>query len=138
VNDSERLGARDDAAMSKAPADAEHDHVTGPWRGYDLGPAQQELQITLVVAVQHPVAGVRPWIKGFDEAEVAVDAHQNHRTVDADTLDVGGMVVRRANPRARGGDNIGATLSFVHRQTAISTGGTNGKPRKFDRLLNRP
>ena len=88
--------------------------ITSPGRGaVDLARAgEQEAEIALLVAVQHPVAGVGPRVERLDEAEVAIDADQQHRAVDADALDVGRVMIGRADPGARRRDDGGALPPF--------------------------
>ena len=66
---------------------------------------EEEAEIALVVAVQHPIAGVRLRVERLDKPEVAIDADKQHRAVDADALDVSRVMVGRADPAARRGDD---------------------------------
>ena len=137
VDDRERLRLRHDAAMREAAAEAEQHDVGRPRLLHSACAVEQETQIALVVAMQHPVAHVGARVERLDQAEVAIDAHQQHRAVDAGAFDVGGMMVGRADPTARGRDDGRALGALLH-QTAICGGGTNGKPRKLAMLENTP
>ena len=66
---------------------------------------KQEAKIALLVSMQKPVARVGTRIEWLDQAEVAIDADEEHRAVDAVSLDVRRMMIWRPEPRARLGDD---------------------------------
>ena len=98
-----------DASVGETAPDPEHDHVAQTGRLNQLCAGEQGTQIALLVAVQHPVAGVGSRVERLDKPEVAIDAHQEHGAVDAHALEVGRVMVGCADPGARGDDD-GATL----------------------------
>ncbi len=100
--------------MREAAPDAKQDHVSGLRRLHAMRPREQEAQIAFVVAMQHPVSDVRTRIERRHEAEIAEDPDEDHRAIDADVLEVGGVVIGSSRPRARFGDHARAILSLVH------------------------
>ena len=107
-------GLRDDPAVREAAAIAEQDRVGRPRRRDGARAGEQEAEIALLAAMQMPVARVGAGVERFDQAEVAIDAHQQHRAVAARALDVGHVVIRRADPFARRRNDAGAGSVLVH------------------------
>ena len=64
--------------------------------------------------MHHPIGGVGPVGRSARRGQVAIDAHEQHRAVDADPLDVGHVMIGRADPGARSRDD-GAALCEVLR-----------------------
>ncbi len=83
-------------------------------RGDGARAGEQEAEIALLAAMQMPVARVGAGVERLDQAEVAIDAHQQHRAVAARALDVGHVMIGRADPFARRRDDAGAGDEFVH------------------------
>jgi len=59
-------------------------------------------------------SAIRTRIESLDQAGVAINAHQQHRTVAADAPDIGHVVVGRADPGSSRGDHGSASGGFVH------------------------
>ena len=115
VDDRQWVGLGHDSPVRKAAADAEQHHVAR-FGTLDLTRAlQQEAEIFLFVAVQHPVFRVGARIEGLHEAEIAKDANEDHCAVNADAANVGSVVIGRAQPEPGGGDD---GESRVGRRTA--------------------
>ena len=74
---------------------------------------EEEAEIAFLIAVHHPVLRVGARVEALDQAEVAIDADEQHGAVDADALDVGHVMVGRADPGARGRDDRGALAAFL-------------------------
>ena len=131
VNNCERVAARDDSAMCETSADAEQHHITGFGRR-DFDRAREEMaHVSFFVSVKKPIGGIGARVERLDEAEVAEYAHQDHRAVDAMAPDVGGVMVRRAEPGARSGDDARATVGS--RQSAVGCrNGTAGGGRRLE------
>ena len=94
--------------------------MTSPGSGSrpEPGAREQEAEIALLVAMQHPVARVGARIERFDQAEIAIDAHQQHGAVDAAcALDVGRVMIGRADPRARRRDDRLTAFGLRQRRT---------------------
>jgi hypothetical protein len=107
----QRRSYRDDRAVTETTADAEKNHIARLRRCDDMSMRKELIEIFLVGAMQVPVRGIGPGIEGRDQAEVAEHAHQQHRAIAADLLQVGADMIRRPDPRARLSDNLRASAS---------------------------
>jgi hypothetical protein len=53
--------------------------------------------------MQMPVHRIGPRVERRTEIQINKNAHQQHAAIDADTFDIGAVVIGRADPRPRGG-----------------------------------
>ena len=98
MDDRKRSNARYNPGMSEAAANSKENNIAFQWRPYLVRARQQEAEIALLVTMQEPVFGVGARIEFLDQPEIAIDADQKHGTVDAMTLDVGGVMVGCSEP----------------------------------------
>ena len=105
VDDRKRSNARHNPGMGETAAHAKENNIAFQWRPYLARARQKEAEIALLVTMQEPVFGVGARIEFLDEAEIAIDADQEHRAVDAVAFDVCRVMVRRPEPCAGLSDN---------------------------------
>ncbi len=101
--------------MGETTPDLEKDYVAETRRLDEACAGEEEAEIAFFVAVQHPIAGVRPRIERIDKPEIAIDADEQHRAVYADAPDVGRVMIWRANPGPRRRDDCCALPPFPRR-----------------------
>ncbi len=109
------LGPCDDQrGVAEGPAEAEERDVAGLGLLDLMRLIEHGAQVALLAPVQMPVARIGPRVERLDQAEIDEHAHQQHRAIAADALDVGADMIRRADPFACGGDDRRAGCGFVH------------------------
>jgi hypothetical protein len=84
--------------MAETTANPEENHIARFRRCDDMSVRKELIEIFLVGAMEVPVRGIGPRIEGRDEAEVAEHAHQQHRAIAADALQVGADMIWRSDP----------------------------------------
>ena len=113
MHDGQRARFGDDAAMRITAAVTQH-HDIARLRATDLSRAfENEAEIAFLAAMQVPVDGVRPRIEWGTQPGVDKNPHQQHAAVDADAFDVRAIVIRRADPGARVGNDGGPLCAFA-------------------------
>ena len=105
VTDGQRLGPGHDAPMRETAPDSKQDHVAGVGPVDEARALKEEAKVAFLIAVHHPIGGVGPRVEVLDQRQVAIDAHEQHRAVDADPLDVRHVMIGRADPGARSRDD---------------------------------
>lgn len=91
--------------MAVTTAVAEDDDIA--WlRCINLAAAiEDKTEVAFITAVQMPIGRVRAWIERSAKSYVDKDANDEHAAVDARTVYIGGVMIRRADPAARFGDD---------------------------------
>src|ERR1700719_3460711 len=79
VDDRERRGAGDYAAVTEAAAVTKEHDIPRLRRLYRMSALQQNAQIHLLAAMQMPVGRIRARVERRDEAEVDKHPHEQHR-----------------------------------------------------------
>src|SRR5271166_804398 len=95
VNDGQRLEPAHDAAVAEAAPHAKKHNVAQARRAHLARAGEKRAEIAFLAAMQKPVARIWTRIEWRNEPEVAKDADQQHRAVDARALYVGRMVIWR-------------------------------------------
>ena len=115
MHDRERLHIRHDAAVRVAAAEAEHHHVAGRGASTSQRVIKHEAEISFLAAMQMPIGRIGPRFEWRTQPGIDKHPHQQHAAIDADALDVGAIVIRRADPGAGLGDDRRALRGFVAR-----------------------
>ena len=79
----------------------------------------QVVEVALLAAVQVPVGGVGPRVERRQQAEIDVDAHDQHAAIHPDAAEVRAGMIRRADPAPRLRDDAGA-IDGVERHGEVS------------------
>ena len=110
-------------SMRKEPPNAKDNDVTKA-RLTDLMRAGEQMpEIFFLAAMQKPISRVRARIERLDQAEIAIDADQDHRAVNAMPLYVGRMMIWRPDPSSGLRDHGGALGGLISHGRSVGVFG---------------
>lgn len=117
MHEGQGIRTGDNAAMTVATAIAKHDDIARPRRLDFAAALKHEAEITFLAPVQMPIGGIRTRIEGGTQSRIDKNPNDEHAAIDTRAVHVGRMMIWRADPASRLGDDCRPFGVFVlHRQ----------------------